>query len=156
MYTSLKVVVLIASILTAAVAWPSESRAERLPIVGDARAMAGCLQATSRDSSQFWEMAHSLASDSSMTVERNFADVQMSDSIAYFGTSAQCDTVAQRYRAYYQAKTGNANLPVLEFFMIRIGPNRIIANPLASREDGAIEFVTLDSSLNIIKVWAVL
>lgn len=101
-------------------------------------------------------MAQKLAKGSALGSDRQFASVQMSNDVSYFGSAAQCDTVAQRYRSYHVARTGNANWPLVDVFMIRIGANRIIADPRVSTEDGGLEFVTLDSSLNVLKVWTVL
>jgi hypothetical protein len=115
-----------------------------------------CAQAEPRDSAFFLDMALKLAQDSALGSDREFANVQMSNDVSYFGSSAQCDTVAQRYRSYHVARTGDANWPLVDVLMIRIGANRIIADPRVSTEDGGLEFVTLDSSLNVLKVWGVL
>lgn len=119
------------------------------------RGFNGCAQATRMDSGFFWGVAETLATDTSHNGVgmRQVADVQMADSIAYFGTAAQCDTVAKRYHAYNVALVCDTTPELFDVYMIRIGPNRIIADPRASAGPDVVEFVTLDSTLHIVKVW---
>ncbi len=156
MRSSVGVAVLVASFSTAAFAWSTDARGMVTTNRIAYEKSTGCAQATSQDSAQFWDMAQKLATDSALGSDRQFASVQMSNDVSYFGSAAQCDTVAKRYRSYHAARTGNTNWPLVDVFMIRIGANRIIADPRVSTEDGGLEFVTLDSSLNVLKVWVVL
>ena len=141
------------TVLASALAFASGTQSD----VRAARSMAtsapGCADVTPADSALVRQLFRYIVSSSDkLRAEADLPPLPV-DSVVFAGTSAQCDSIAARYQAFH-AGTADS-IPLLPVILLRVGPTRWVADPRVSRDAAgkSNEWITLDSSLTIIKTW---
>lgn len=142
------------SLLAMAVGGAAGSSSMGRPVLRT-RAFSECLSGSASDSGYFLEFVRSIANPAASAVMRLASDLPAvaSDSIRIVGTPAQCDSVAVRYRQYYATNRGDTTMPLLPVMIARVAPNRFVADPRVSTASAGTEWITLDSTMHIVKVW---
>ncbi len=113
----------------------------------------GCGNTTPDDSADFLERFQYTVSGpiENLRTHSGLPNVP-ADSVRYGGTNAQCDTVSARYNALRSKESGldwNSS-PVL---MLRVGPNRWVADPKVEDQHRQREWIILDSTFTIVKIF---
>ena len=114
---------------------------------------SGCGTTTANDSAGFLEMFRGVVSSPVIGDHTQSGLPYLpADSVLYGGTSAQCDSVLARYHVLRTAETGVAwsSFPVI---MLRVGSTHWVADPKVVDQHGQREWIILDSTLTIVKVW---
>lgn len=115
---------------------------------------SACGTTTHSDSLYLLEFLTQVAKDTAMSPIRGDADVPMSDTVRFWGTSAQCDTAAVRYRNHINRINGDSLMPLRPMILVRVAPNRVVGYPKVIMGEGTMEFATFDSLLTLVKVWS--
>jgi len=116
-------------------------------------ALSGCGSTSSSDSLYLLDFLKQLTTDTAMAPIRADADVPLSSAISFWGSPAQCDSAAIRYRDRINAMNGDSSMPLRPMILVRVAPNRIVGYPKVMYGEGTMEFATFDSLLTLVKVW---
>jgi hypothetical protein len=127
--------------------------ATRFAPISRAATLTSCGSSSASDSAYFLAFVRRVATDPAYSTARDFAGIPTSDSVAFWGNSAACDTVSTRFRAHLVAQTGDSLWDAVPVLLVRTFPNGFVADPKMTEEGGIHTLVTLDSSLSIVKVW---
>jgi len=127
--------------------------ATRFAPISRAATRTSCGNSSASDSAYFFALVRRVATDSAYSAARDFAGIPTSDSVAFWGNPAACDTVSTRFRAHLVGQTGDTLWDALPVLLVRTFPNGFVADPMMTEEGGIHTLVTLDSSLSIVKVW---
>lgn len=141
------VMAVVAASLSAAVGSGFGAQSARAAPVPD------CGSTTRSDSAYFIDFARRVATAPDFEAVRAFSQIPLSDSATFWANPTQCDTVSARYRAHVIAETGDSLWGTTPVLLVRIYPNRFLADPMMTDGQGAHILVTLDTSLHIVKVW---
>lgn len=114
---------------------------------------SGCANVRANDSAHTLATFREVVSGASQAV-RTVADLPNlpKDSVRFAGTSFQCDSVVARYIAYEFARSGTTLPTNLRLVLLRVGPTRWVGDPHVSTKQDR-DWIILDSTLTIIKVW---
>jgi hypothetical protein len=93
--------------------------------------------------------------DTGFGAARVYSQIPLSDSARFWSSASACETVSARYRAHLIAQTGDSLWSAPPVLLIRVFPNRFVADPQMTDGNGAQVLLTLDANLNILKVWNV-
>lgn len=114
-----------------------------------------CGSTTTSDSAYLIDFVSRVATDTGYSAARLYSNIPLSDSAKFWPSASDCDSVSTRYRAYLVAQTGDSLWPPTPVLLVRVFPNRFVADPKMTDGNGAQVLVTLDENLNILKVWNV-
>lgn len=115
--------------------------------------VADCGSTTASDSAYLIEFVRRVATDPGYGAARTFSQIPQSDSAKFWATPADCDRASSRYRAHLVAETGDSSWESSPVLLVRIFPSRFVADPQMTDGHGSHVLVTLDTNLNILKVW---
>lgn len=158
MYSALKAVVLVASILSVVVAWSSEGRVERLPVGGGAQTALGCRSGTASDSAYFLDRVRGIVRASAPRSLRDMAGLPIvpPDSVQFIGLHALCEAVSNRYRNHVNHLRGDTLAPLFPVLLLRVSPNRYVGDPFGADSAGRHRlYITVDSLAHTVAIWGV-
>lgn len=148
MRSSLKVLIAVAAVsVSVAVGYGFSARPALASQILD------CATTTASDSAYLIDFVRRVAIHPDYSAARTFSQIPQSDSVKFSATPEKCDTVSVKYRAHLVAETGDSLWDAVPVLLLRVYPNRYLADPKLTDGNGGHVLVTLDTNLNILKVW---